>query len=135
MGKRSRWEPIVHELRHCPALVETLPAGETSIVRDALAGRDVYEIGIRHQMHEAAVRDMLGDVSRLAAGEARCRRVDVGGPGSDTERRSDSRTRRSWRQCATSRRGSSPSMRRTVSPSGDTTFGRPLSACAGRSSR
>lgn len=85
MSESSRWERIVQQIRRRPGLVETLPAGEASIVRDALAGRDVHEIATRRQMSEETVWEILGNAARLAAGDAPSQRVEVGGLGSDTD--------------------------------------------------
>ncbi len=76
---------LVEQIQRDPALVETLPAEEARVIRDALDGLSIHEIANRHRMSEGAVWEVLGSAARLAAGSAPARRVEVGGLGSDTD--------------------------------------------------
>lgn len=75
---------LLKQLRQQPGLAEQLPDREGAIVRDALAGQDVYAIAQQHQISEKAVWDTLGNAARAAAGQG-ATQVETGGLGSDTD--------------------------------------------------
>ena len=54
------------------------------VVRDVLAGQDVYAVAQAHQISEQAVWDLLGRAARAATGRPAAQ-VETGGLGSDTD--------------------------------------------------
>jgi len=80
----QRLAQLVKLLRQEPAIAEQLPSEEGAIVRDALAGQDVYAIAQRHHISEQAVWDILSNAARAAAGR-KAAQVETGGLGSDTD--------------------------------------------------
>jgi len=71
-------------LHQDPTLAEQLPSQEGEVVRQALNGRNVYQIAQHFGLPEAAVWEILGNAARLARGKGR-ERVETGGLGSDTD--------------------------------------------------
>jgi hypothetical protein len=49
----EQMDAILQQIRQRPGLSENLPAQESAIVRDALDGRNIYEIAQRHRVSEA----------------------------------------------------------------------------------
>jgi hypothetical protein len=80
----ERLAQLVKQLRQEPAIAEQLPNQEGTIVRDALAGQDVYTIAQQHQVSEQAVWDILSNAARAAAGR-QAAQVETGGLDSDTD--------------------------------------------------
>lgn len=80
----DRLNELLKQLRQQPSLAEQLPDQEGAIVRDALAGQDVYSIAQQLQISEKAVWDALGNAARAAAGLGAAK-VETGGLGSDTD--------------------------------------------------
>jgi hypothetical protein len=80
----ERLAQLVKQLRQEPSIAEQLPNPEGAIVRDALAGQDVYMIAQQHQVSEQAVWDALSNAARAAAGR-QAAQVETGGLGSDTD--------------------------------------------------
>jgi len=83
-GSSDRLAQLIDQLRQQPGLADTLPGQEGAIVRDALAGQDVYAIAQRHAVSEKAIWDTLGNAARAAAGRPAAQ-VETGGLGSDTD--------------------------------------------------
>ncbi len=80
----ERMARLVDQLQQDPGMPDALPSQEGQIVRDALAGLDVYQIAQQHSMSERAVWDILSNAARAASGRA-VSQVETGGFGSDTD--------------------------------------------------
>jgi len=80
----ERLAQLVKQLRQEPSIAEQLPNPEGAIVRDALAGQDVYMIAQQHQVSEQAVWDALSNAARATASRQTAQ-VETGGLGSDTD--------------------------------------------------
>jgi hypothetical protein len=80
----DRMTKLVETLRQDVALPERLFGQEADIVRQALAGKSVYQIAQDQAMPEAEVWDVLGRVVREVSGRP-LEPVETGGLGSDTD--------------------------------------------------
>ena len=80
----ERMARLVEALQQSPGLAEGLPSQEGQIVRDALAGRSVFEIAQQHSVSERRVWDVVGDAARAASGQE-IHQVETGGFRSDTD--------------------------------------------------
>ena len=80
----ERMARLVEALQQNPGLAEGMPSQEGQIVRDALAGLDVYAIAQQHQTSERFVWDTLSNAARAAGGQ-QVLQVETGGFGSDTD--------------------------------------------------
>ena len=83
-ASKNDFAELLKQLRQHPGFAEQLPTREGAIVRDALAGQDVYAIAQQHQISEKAVWDTLSNAARAAAGRPAAQ-VETGGLGSDTD--------------------------------------------------
>jgi hypothetical protein len=81
----EQMDAILHQIRQRPGLSENLPAQESAIVRDALDGRNIYEIAQRHRVSEAAAWSILSGAAQLATGGPAHAQPESGGLGSDTD--------------------------------------------------
>jgi hypothetical protein len=80
----ERLAKLVEQLRQDPGIAERFPGREGAVVRDVLAGQDVYAVAQAHQISEQAVWDLLGRAARAATGRPAAQ-VETGGLGSDTD--------------------------------------------------
>jgi DNA-directed RNA polymerase specialized sigma24 family protein len=77
-GSEGQFKQLVAQLQQVPSLVEQLPPDEAALVRDALAGMNVYELAQQHRMSESAVWNAISSASRQASGNV-VPQVEVGG--------------------------------------------------------
>ena len=81
----KRMARLVEQLEQNPGLADSLPSDEGAMVRDAVAGQQVYEIAQNHRTSEEAVWRALSSAARMATGQTPAQPVETGGFGSDTD--------------------------------------------------
>ncbi|GIV95800.1 MAG: hypothetical protein KatS3mg057_0457 [Herpetosiphonaceae bacterium] len=78
-------ERLREQLRQQPELAAQLPSTEGEIVREALAGFNVYDIAQSQRMSEEAVWRVLRSAAQMSSGQPPVQKVETGGMGSDTD--------------------------------------------------
>ena len=77
-SSEGQFAELVKNLREGPGLVQQLPPTEAALVRDALAGMDVYALAQQHRISEEAVWAAISSAARQASG-APLKQVEIGG--------------------------------------------------------
>lgn len=80
----ERLARLIEQLEQRLGVAEEIPGDEGQMVREAMDGKDVYQIAMAHSVTEARVWQTLQDAAREATGQPMSE-VETGGFGSDTD--------------------------------------------------